>query len=131
MTSREKEMAAIKKEIAKLEERLEYLSILPDSIPEDILLFSFEDFPRDKKIVDIIYWQMEKRLIEEGAEYTEYQSIFGTGKSLKKLVQRDEITVKDLISCKEKTFISHRGIGKARMDALKSWMEKHDLYFLG
>ena len=38
---------------------------------------------------------------------------------------------KDLISCKEKTFISHRGIGKARMDALKSWMEKHDLYFLG
>lgn len=49
MTSREKEMAAIKKEIAKLEERLEYLSILPDSIPEDVLLFSFDDFPRDKK----------------------------------------------------------------------------------
>ena len=67
MTLREKEMDAIKKQIAKLEERLEYLSNLPVTTIEDETLFSFDDFPRDKKIVDIIYWQMEKRLIEEGA----------------------------------------------------------------
>lgn len=131
MTLREKEMDAIKKQIAKLEERLEYLSNLPDTTIEDETLFSFDDFPRDKRVVDAIYFQMEKRLIAEGAEYEEYTTAFGTFKSLKKYVPVDEITVKDLISCKEKFFYSRRGIGKKRMDALKNWMEKHELYFLG
>ena len=131
MTLREKEMDAIKKQIAKLEERLEYLSNLPVTTIEDETLFSFDDFPRDKKIVDVIRFQMEKRLIAEGAEYEEYTSKFGTFKSLKKYVPVDEMTVKDLLSCKEEFFSSCRGIGKKRLDALKKWMEKHDLYFLG
>ena len=107
MTKRQKEMAAIKEEISKLEKRLEYLSKLPDTNIEDELLCSFDDFPWIVEIVRAIYVQTKDRFY------------------------MDELTVKDLISCKEETIASYRGVGKDRMKALKNWMESYDLHFVG
>lgn len=132
MTARQKEMAAIKEQIAKLEERLEYLSKLPDSTIEDELLCSFDDFPWIGNIVDAIYFETENRLIEEGADYVEKNKGRRVKyKFLTKPLHIEDLTVKDLISCEEKTIASYRGIGKGKMGALKSWMEKYDLHFIG
>ena len=118
MTVRQKEMAAIKEQIAKLKEqiaklneRLEYLSKLPDTTIEDELLCTFDDFPCFRNIVEAIISITKKHLGES-------------------LWWRD-LTVKDLISCKEEEIASHYGVGKGRMGALKSWMEKHNLHFVG
>ena len=131
MTARQKEMAAIKEQISKLEERLEYLSKLSDSTIEDELLCSFDDFPWIRTIVEALYFATENRLLAEGADYVEKNIGLVTCKFLTKPLHMEDLTVKDLISCTEDTFASRRGIGKVRMEALKSWMEKYDLHFVG
>lgn len=130
MTARQKEMAAIKEQIAKLEERLEYLSKIPDTI-EDELLISFDDFPWCRCILNALYRAIRERLLSEGAAYEEIKIGHKTHKALVNPKMTWEFTVKDLISCKESDISTYRGVGKVRMAALKSWMEKHSLYFLG
>ena len=134
MTARQKEMAAIKEQIKKLEERIEYLSKLPDTTLEDELLCSLEDFPlaNIKNFMYQIKREKENRLMAEGAEYEERNMGRGvTCKFLKNSIYMEDLTVKDLIACNEKKISSWRCIGKVRMEALKNWMEKYDLHFLG
>lgn len=135
MTARQKEMSAIKEQIAKLEERLEYLSKLPESTIEEEFLYSFEDFPRFRNhiITDAIYYHTKYRLLwEEGADYVEEvdKVTKRTYRYLAKPLKYEDLTVKDLISCSEEMIARYRGVGKAKMEELKNWMEKHDLHFV-
>ena len=131
MTARQKEINKIKNQIKKLEERLEYLSKLPDSTIEDEFLCSFNDFPQNHKIWVAIFFETEARLKSEKTDHFSYSYYSIARKNLNTPSFKDHLTVKDLICCNEEKLASHRGVGKIKMEELKRWMEKHNLYFIG